>query len=203
MLINLLRDHPHDGLAVAWDRPEPTFRHERVVTYKANRSEAPDILRQQMGLVRQVIDTLEIPTLALVVLLGLGHIVARTLGWTRLAGTLKALPIALLAAVALRGDGDGDASYRTLVGAALVASMAGDLFLLSPRGFVPGLVSFLIGHLLYIAAFLPAANVDGAGLALLVPFVGFAALVLRSLWPHLGRLRAPVGGYVAVITTMG
>ena len=32
-------------------------------TYKANRSAAPDILRQQMGLVRQVIDTLEIPTL--------------------------------------------------------------------------------------------------------------------------------------------
>ena len=63
MLINLLRDHPHDGLAVAFDRPEPTFRHERVVTYKANRSAAPDILRQQMGLVRQVIDTLEIPTL--------------------------------------------------------------------------------------------------------------------------------------------
>ena len=30
MLINLLRDHPHDGLAVAFDRPEPTFRHERV-----------------------------------------------------------------------------------------------------------------------------------------------------------------------------
>jgi len=130
-------------------------------------------------------------TLALVVLLGLGHIVARSLGWTRLAGALKALPIALLAATALRGDGRGDASYRTLVGAALVASMAGDVFLLSPRWFVPGLVSFLIGHLLYIAAFLPAANVDAAGLALLVPFVGF------------GRLRAPVSTYVAVITTMG
>jgi len=139
-------------------------------------------------------------TLALVVLLG---IVARSLGWTRLAGALKALPIALLAATALRGDGRGDASYRTLVGAALVASMAGDVFLLSPRWFVPGLVSFLIGHLLYIAAFLPAANVDAAGLAHLVPFVGFGGLVLRYLWPHLGRLRAPVSTYVAVITTMG
>jgi len=142
-------------------------------------------------------------TLALVGSLGVGHIVARTLGWTRLAGTLKAVPIALLAAVALGGDGGGDASYRMLVGAALVASMAGDLCLLSHRWFVPGLISFLIGHLLYIAAFLPAANVDTAGLALLVPFVGFAALVLRYLWPHLGRLRAPVASYVAIITTMG
>ena len=29
MLINLLRDHQPDGIAVAFDRPEPTFRHER------------------------------------------------------------------------------------------------------------------------------------------------------------------------------
>ncbi|MEJ7583366.1 MAG: 5'-3' exonuclease H3TH domain-containing protein [Acidimicrobiales bacterium] len=63
MLINLLRDHRPDAIAVAFDRPEPTFRHEQSATYKANRNEAPDILRQQLGLVRQVIDTLEIPTL--------------------------------------------------------------------------------------------------------------------------------------------
>lgn len=62
MLINLLRDHHPDAIAVAFDRPEPTFRHDRVETYKANRAEAPDILRQQMGLVRQVIDGLAIPT---------------------------------------------------------------------------------------------------------------------------------------------
>ncbi len=63
MLINLLRDHRPDGIAVAWDRPEPTFRHEQVATYKATRQEAPDILRQQIGLVRQVADTLRIPSL--------------------------------------------------------------------------------------------------------------------------------------------
>jgi len=60
MLINILRDHPSKDVLVAFDRPEPTFRHERVDTYKAGRSEAPDILRQQMGLVRQVIETLGI-----------------------------------------------------------------------------------------------------------------------------------------------
>ncbi|MBI2710015.1 MAG: DNA polymerase I [Actinobacteria bacterium] len=63
MLVNLLRDHRPDGIAVAFDRPEPTFRHEAVTTYKAGRQEAPDILRQQMGLVRQVIETLHIPSL--------------------------------------------------------------------------------------------------------------------------------------------
>ena len=65
MLINLVRDHKPDGLVVAFDRPEPTFRHERVETYKANRSAAPDILRQQMGLVREVLDTLRLPQVEL------------------------------------------------------------------------------------------------------------------------------------------
>ena len=62
MLINLLKDPRPDGILVAFDRPEPTFRHEMVSDYKAGRSEAPDILRQQLGLVRQVVDTLTIPT---------------------------------------------------------------------------------------------------------------------------------------------
>jgi DNA polymerase I len=63
MLINLLRDHEPDQVAVAFDRPEPTFRHERVQEYKANREAAPDILRQQMGLVRQVVESLRLPIL--------------------------------------------------------------------------------------------------------------------------------------------
>ena len=58
MFINLVRDHKPDAIAVAFDRPEPTFRHQRDPAYKANRDAAPDILRQQLGLVRQVVDTL-------------------------------------------------------------------------------------------------------------------------------------------------
>ena len=63
MLVNLLRDHQPDALAVAFDLPKPTFRHERVPSYKANREAAPDILRQQMGLVREVVTSLGIPIL--------------------------------------------------------------------------------------------------------------------------------------------
>ena len=58
MLINLVKDHQPDSIVAAFDRPEKTFRHERIPTYKANRDEAPDILRQQMGLVREVVDAL-------------------------------------------------------------------------------------------------------------------------------------------------
>ena len=44
MFINLVRDHQPDAIAVAFDRPEPTWRHERNADYKANRDAAPDIL---------------------------------------------------------------------------------------------------------------------------------------------------------------
>jgi len=60
MLINLLRDHRPDGVMVAFDRPEPTFRHDANPAYKAQREAAPDILRQQMGLVREVLNALGI-----------------------------------------------------------------------------------------------------------------------------------------------
>jgi len=65
MLINLLKDHRPDHIAAAFDRPEPTFRHKMIDDYKAGRAEAPDILRQQMGLVRQIVETLHIPLLEL------------------------------------------------------------------------------------------------------------------------------------------
>ncbi|MGH9277041.1 MAG: DNA polymerase I [Acidimicrobiales bacterium] len=61
MLINLLKDHTPDRIAVSFDRPERTFRHDLVPDYKEGRAAAPDILRQQMGLVRQVVETLRIP----------------------------------------------------------------------------------------------------------------------------------------------
>lgn len=61
MLINLVRDHTPDLLVVTFDLPQPTFRHERLDTYKANRESAPDILRQQMGLVRELVETIGLP----------------------------------------------------------------------------------------------------------------------------------------------
>ncbi|MEJ7845950.1 MAG: DNA polymerase, partial [Acidimicrobiales bacterium] len=66
MLLNLVRDHQPTAIGVALDRPEPTFRHDAIPTYKGNRAETPDILREQIGLVRQVIETLAIPIIEIV-----------------------------------------------------------------------------------------------------------------------------------------
>jgi DNA polymerase-1 len=60
MLVNLLKDHRPDAMAVAFDRPEPTFRHGVVEDYKAGREKAPDVLAQQMGLIRRVLEALRI-----------------------------------------------------------------------------------------------------------------------------------------------
>lgn len=60
MLMSLVKEHKPDGVVVAFDRPEPTFRHEAIPEYKAQREKAPETLRQQMGLVRELLDVLGI-----------------------------------------------------------------------------------------------------------------------------------------------
>jgi DNA polymerase-1 len=65
MFINLVKDHRPDGVLVTFDRPEPTFRHVANPLYKAQREAAPDILRQQMGLVREVLSALQVTVLDL------------------------------------------------------------------------------------------------------------------------------------------
>jgi DNA polymerase-1 len=63
MLAYVLNEQEPDGILVAFDRPEPTFRHLAEPTYKAQREAAPDILRQQMGLVREVLEAVGIQTI--------------------------------------------------------------------------------------------------------------------------------------------
>ncbi|MXV89201.1 MAG: DNA polymerase I [Acidimicrobiia bacterium] len=62
MLVNLLRDHAPERVAVAFDLPGGTFRHERLDSYKANRSKPPEIFREQLGLLREVLDVLGVRT---------------------------------------------------------------------------------------------------------------------------------------------
>ena len=60
MLINVLRDEQPTRVAVAFDRSEPTFRHEQYVEYKAGRTKAPDEFRSQISLIFEVLDALGI-----------------------------------------------------------------------------------------------------------------------------------------------
>ena len=63
MLVNLVKDQQPDSIIVVFDRPEKTFRHEAVPEYKAQREAAPDALRSQMGIIRELLDALGIAAL--------------------------------------------------------------------------------------------------------------------------------------------
>ena len=64
-LERLLEKEKPDLIAVAWDSPEPTFRHKQYPEYKANRAEFPEELVPQLKRVKEVIDYYHIPSLQL------------------------------------------------------------------------------------------------------------------------------------------
>jgi uncharacterized membrane protein YhhN len=141
--------------------------------------------------------------IAAALIIGAAHIGARYRGAPILAGVLKAIPILLLVLLVLAEAVPVSERYRWLIAAALVCSMAGDIFLLFPGRFQAGLASFLAGHVLYVVAFAPPSGTNAAAIMTLVPFAAFAGGKLAFLWSHLGRDRLPVTVYVTVIATMG
>ena len=56
-----IQDLQPDYLAVSFDLPGPTFRHEQYAEYKATRVKMPDDLRDQFPKVREVVKALRIP----------------------------------------------------------------------------------------------------------------------------------------------
>jgi len=119
----------------------------------------------------------------------------------------KPLVMAALTAAVVLGPvptgAAGDARPWLIGG--LVASLAGDVLLLPPGRFVPGLVAFLAAHLAYLGAFLMLGAGDGAWLvAGLVAGVVVGATVGRVLLraARSAGLERPVAAYLAVITLM-
>jgi uncharacterized membrane protein YhhN len=91
--------------------------------------------------------------------------------------------------------------------AALVFCLAGDVFLMLPReAFLPGLTSFLLGHIGFIAGL--SLDIEAARLAVSIPIVGLAALLLGARLIRGARagghanLVGPLVAYVTVIATM-
>ena len=87
--------------------------------------------------------------------------------------------------------------------AALLGSLAGDVFLMFPGFFIPGLVAFLLAHLAYIVLFRRDAPVFASPRAWLI--VGaMAGLMFGVLWTGglPAGLRAPVAAYVVAIACM-
>ena len=65
MLLKLLADERPQGVVVCFDKGAPQFRLDRYKEYKAGRAATPDLFKQQLPLIREVLGSLRIPTVEL------------------------------------------------------------------------------------------------------------------------------------------
>jgi len=63
MLLKVLREEEPEYLAIAFDAPGPTFRHEVFGDYKAHRPSMPENLRPQIPRIKEIVAALRIPVL--------------------------------------------------------------------------------------------------------------------------------------------
>jgi uncharacterized membrane protein YhhN len=93
-------------------------------------------------------------------------------------------------------------AYKILIIAGLGLSLCGDCFMmLKKKRVMEGMLSFLLAHLFYIAAFLIEAQPRFKAL-LVLPLLIYAAIMLSVLLPRLGKMRVPVAVYILAITAM-
>ena len=113
-------------------------------------------------------------------------------------------PLATLLVIAHAWPRGGDQlSARHWVRLGLIWSLVGDVALLWPdKGFLPGLVSFLLAHLAYLMAFTRGTRLAQHWM----PFGAYALVaggVLAALWPGVPEaLRLPVLAYVLCLGAM-
>jgi uncharacterized membrane protein YhhN len=122
------------------------------------------------------------------------------LGVPLLLFVFKPLTTVLVMLIAWRRTGP----MRPWVLAGLAASLGGDVALLWPdRGFVPGLLAFLVAHLCYLVAFTREAPFVRAAPAAFALYGVVAATLLAVLWPGVpAPLRVPVLAYVVCLAGM-
>jgi alkylglycerol monooxygenase len=125
-------------------------------------------------------------------------------GWTELHRLFK--PLAMLLAIVFVASRPGwlrtQRAFDLKLLAALVLCLAGDVFLMFPGYFIPGLVSFLVAHLCYLALFAQGVRWFPSGRVLLATLT-VAGLMYAFLFPHLQPvLKVAVAAYALVIALM-
>jgi uncharacterized membrane protein YhhN len=133
---------------------------------------------------------------------GLGAIIADQTGRWKLHYALKPGAMAAIILIAVLRTPAFPPRYQIFIIAGLAASVGGDIFMmLREKKFTEGLTCFLVAHGLYIAAFLATMRPRIDPWTILPLFI-YAVLMMQVLFPHLGKLKAPVGLYIIVITSM-
>ena len=93
--------------------------------------------------------------------------------------------------------------YARLIAAGMIFSLAGDVFLMLPKGrFIQGLVSFLIAHLFYMTAFFSQTEKTRLLYWPLLLLLIYGAVVFALLFRFLKKYTRPVLLYMLVIIIM-
>ena len=123
--------------------------------------------------------------------------------WPALA--IKALPIWLLCYLVWNARYVPDVVRRSMT-LALICGSLGDILLSLPLSgmFIPGLVAFLVGHVIYGYAFFQLRSFSALGVAGSALIIGFALTMGLQIAPLLpAGLVVPVLFYIAAIAAMG
>ena len=59
----LYQEKNPDKVVICFDLPKPTFRHKKYKEYKANRPPSPEIFRQQMKILHEILEAMGVPIL--------------------------------------------------------------------------------------------------------------------------------------------
>jgi alkenylglycerophosphocholine hydrolase len=149
--------------------------------------------------------------IAAILVTGMIHLATLSLDSTVLNWIFKLLPMALIIVLAVRSpSADRLKTYKILVVIGLVFSIAGDAFLLNHgmEWFMFGLLSFLIGHLFYVAAMIRRWEFSLLTLLCVVPIGIYSWLIGWQLHDGImansgkSDLWLPVVVYVSVISLM-
>ncbi len=111
-------------------------------------------------------------------------------------------PLAMVLAIACVLQRGLPGRFQALLVAALACSLAGDVFLMLPDLFIPGLASFLLAHVCYVLLFRQGVPWFASGRAL-AGTLALGAVMYAFLFPHLGPvLQVAVAAYTVVIALM-
>ncbi len=114
----------------------------------------------------------------------------------------KPLTMLLIVAIAILYPAI-ETNYKIFVIAGLLFSLVGDMFLIFPeKHFIKGLLTFLIGHVLYIIAFMVSAGIHYTEWIYL-PIIIISIFYLKTILSHTGKKTIPVIIYILIIAIMG
>lgn len=87
--------------------------------------------------------------------------------------------------------------YQKMIIIGLIFSTVGDVFLIDPKRFIQGLISFLLAHICFIIAFFSTPNLPSV-----IFYLAYVTFFLSILWKHLDNLKIPVIVYSFVLALM-